>query len=332
MHNDKWIVVTTIQAPTPAIGLISDLCDKGWSAVVIGDTKTPDDWASPNIVYLSIDEQFEVFGDFAKALPVRHYSRKNLGYLYAIQHGAKYILETDDDNLPGNAFGASLKLEVCGNSVAHRGWTNVYKYFTDALIWPRGLSLDSIHSVPSLGPVATFECPIQQYLADDDPDVDAIYRLLYKNNIQFQPREPVILQPGVWCPFNSQNTAFFRQAFPLLYLPCFVSFRMTDIWRSFVAQAVLWAHGMRVSFHSATVRQVRNDHNLMKDFGDEVVGYVNNDRIANMLNKECAKGPEKTLAATARRFWHSMIELGVVPENERPVLDAWFSCFEGGKG
>jgi hypothetical protein len=33
-------------------------------------------------------------------------------------------------------------------------------------------------------------------------------------------------------------TLFARKAFPLLYLPCDVSFRMTDIWPSFVVLVV----------------------------------------------------------------------------------------------
>ena len=78
MENERCIVVTTIQAPTHAIELISSLCERGWSAVVIGDTKTPNDWMSPNTTYLSVDDQVEMFGEVASMIPVRHYSRKNL--------------------------------------------------------------------------------------------------------------------------------------------------------------------------------------------------------------------------------------------------------------
>jgi STELLO glycosyltransferase-like protein len=328
MENERWIVVTTIQAPTRAIELISSLCERGWSAVVIGDTKTPSDWNSPNITYLSVDEQIKMFGEFASIIPVRHYSRKNLGYLYAIRHGAKLILETDDDNLPGPDFGHSLQQQVYGEAVSHVGWVNVYRYFSEALIWPRGLPLEAIHSVVPLGAAASFDCPVQQYLADDDPDVDAIYRMLYKAPLQFEKREPVVLQPGAWCPFNSQNTAFFEDAFSLLYLPCHVSFRMTDIWRSFVAQAALWAHGYTLSFHKATVKQVRNDHSLLRDFIDEIPGYTGNDGIVKLLNEEYAKGPESTIHATAHRMWKSLALANVIPGEELPIVDAWFNAFQ----
>ena len=36
----------------------------------------------------------------ANLLPKNHYTRKNLGYLYAIKNGADAIIDTDDDNFP----------------------------------------------------------------------------------------------------------------------------------------------------------------------------------------------------------------------------------------
>ncbi|HXM41540.1 MAG TPA: STELLO glycosyltransferase family protein [Bryobacteraceae bacterium] len=326
MKSEKWIVVTTIQAPTESIAALSRLAGQGWSVVVVGDTKTPADWEAENITYLSIREQHRIFGPISQLIPVRHYSRKNLGYLFAIQNGATLILETDDDNVAGADFGVGLSAVVTGETVSHQGWVNVYKYFSDALIWPRGLPLTEIASVPPLGAVESDECPIQSYLADDDPDVDAIYRLLYKARTSFAERPPVILNRGAWSPFNSQNTAFFEPAFALLYLPCFVSIRMTDIWRSFVAQAALWKHGYRLSFHRATMRQFRNDHDLMRDFADEIPGYLENDRIAAALRRASGESAAGDLPATARRFWQSLIDLEVVPKKELEVVDLWLDC------
>jgi len=328
MKSNRWIVITTVQLPTVAIEAISSLCTKGWSAVVVGDTKTPKGWTAPNITYLSVEDQYSLFGNIAKLIPVRHYSRKNLGYLYAIRNGAELVLETDDDNIPGEQFGYGLRQTLLAQPIEGKGWVNVYRYFTDALIWPRGLSLTAVYSAPPLGNAAEFDCPVQQFLADGDPDVDAIYRLLYKDAIDFNHRAPVVPQAGAWCPFNSQNTAFFKEAFPLLYLPCHVSFRMTDIWRSFVAQAALWAHNKRVSFHAATVRQLRNEHDLMRDFRDEVPGYGGNDEIVDILTAEIAAGPEDALDRTAYRMWRSLVTAKFVPPEELEVLEAWFDAVE----
>jgi hypothetical protein len=325
MNPEQWIVITSIQAPTPPIADVSRLCANGWSGVVVGDTKTPADWAAPNIDFIGVDEQRKQFGEFADRLPLRHYARKNLGYLYAVQRGARVILETDDDNFPGERFGVDLRREVVGDVIRHSGWVNVYRYFTDELIWPRGLPLTEIHSAPAPERgAARVNSPIQQFLADDDPDVDAIYRLLYREKLRFAQRPPVILGRGAWCPFNSQATVFFEEAFPLLYLPGFVSIRMTDIWRSFVAQAALWAHGHCLSFQSATVHQVRNDHDLMRDFADEIPGYTGNEKIRNMLEDELSLSSQPTIAETGRQLWRRLIAEGVVPETERPAMEGWF--------
>lgn len=136
----------------------------------------------------------------------------------------------------------------------------------------------------------------------------------------------MILNPGAWSPFNSQNTAFFEPAFALLYLPCFVNMRMTDIWRSFVAQAALWKHGYRLSFHGATMRQLRNDHDLMRDFADEIPGYLENERIAAALLRASAESTGGDLPDTARRLWQSLIDLDVVPKKELEVVELWLDC------
>ncbi|MEP6955655.1 MAG: STELLO glycosyltransferase family protein, partial [Chthoniobacterales bacterium] len=67
-------------------------------------------------------------------------------------------------------------------------------------------------------------------------------------------------------------------------LPAHCSFRMTDIWRSFVAQRIAWENGWSVLFHEATVRQDRNAHDLMRDFQDEVSGYLHNRAIVEALS------------------------------------------------
>jgi hypothetical protein len=316
----KWIVITTINSPTKAIDNISKLTESGWRCVVVGDRKTPANWASPGIDYLSYDQQLTTYGALAKSIPANHYCRKNLGYLYAMQHGAEVILETDDDNIPGPDFGSEISMEVTGQILGGTRWANVYKHFADRLIWPRGNPLNTIHDAGQLeSAYTTVSAPVQQYLADGDPDVDAIYRLLFKDPLTFIKRAPVILDAGTWCSFNSQNTIFYKEAFPLLYLPCHVSFRMTDIWRSFVAQAALWKQDKKISFHSATVIQERNEHNLMKDFRDEVDGYLNNDDIASILEKiEASSLDEFVLSA-----WKSLIQAGIATDDEYELAYQW---------
>jgi len=321
---NKWIVVTTINRPTLAIETIAKLAANGWRTVVVGDKKTPD-WHMDGMDFLSVDTQRAEFGPLADLIPYNHYCRKNLGYLWAIRNGAECILETDDDNIPYESFGQDISETRALQFAGGARWINIYKHFTAHHIWPRGLPLDEIASVGSLeNGVTRSRFPVQQYLADLDPDVDAVYRLILNKEVTFEQRAGIGIRPDCWVPLNSQNTLFFPSAFPLLYLPCHVSFRMTDIWRSFVLQRLLWLYGEQVAFMPATVRQVRNEHNLMRDFDDEVVGYLNNKKIADRLD-EVARSIDTGIGRirSARALWAGLRELGSVPEIELKIFDAW---------
>ena len=321
---NKWIIITTINKPTIALKKISELvASVGWRCVVVGDKKTPPDWSVPGIDYLSYDRQLEMYGKLAELLPANHYCRKNLGYLYAMHHKADVILETDDDNIPDESFGKDINLVVDADVIGGCEWVNIYKHFSKSLIWPRGNPLDTIHDAGELIGRHSGHAPIQQYLADGDPDVDAIYRLLYKSPLNFEERAPLFLNEGAWCSFNSQNTLFFKEAFPLLYLPCHVSFRMTDIWRSFVAQLGLWSARKKLLFRSATVVQERNEHNLMRDFSDEVDGYLNNNKIAKSLFKLLDRHRGDELHDVARAAWMNLREIGIIKNIELDIYDAW---------
>ena len=321
------VVVTTINPPTQAVEEIQARAHAlGVRFVVIGDSKSPPDFTLPGADYLDLAAQRATGFRFAGLCPTRHYARKNIGYLVAARAGAEVIIETDDDNIPRDGFWAPRARRRRGSVVEQAGWCNVYRYFTEAQIWPRGLPLNEIRTpMTPLAQLAVREadCPVQQGLADENPDVDAIYRLVLPLPVSFEHDFVVVLDPGAWCPFNSQNTTFWRDAFPLLYLPFHCSFRMTDIWRSFVAQRLMWACGWRLAFHGSTVWQDRNEHDLMRDFADEVPGYLHNDRIRKTLeDTDFGSGPG-ALLDNLRKAYDALIALQVVGGEERALVAAW---------
>jgi len=331
-RDQRMVIITTINPPSDAVKKIAAL--PGWTLVVVGDRKTPDHWSWPGAKFLSIGEQLQLDSDYAKACPENHYARKNVGYLYAIAKGCEVIAETDDDNIPYDTFLGRVDRRVRGGASQRKGWDNVYTYFTSERIWPRGFPLDLINTSLDAEPLleqGEFDCPVQQYLADGDPDVDAIYRLTTVREVDFDQRDPVVLRAGTFCPFNSQNTIWWPEAYPLLYLPALVSFRMTDIWRSFVAQACLYAAGQQLSFHSATVRQVRNEHSLLRDFRDEIPGYLNNTKIMDVLTELPLSSNPADAGANLRRCYERLVALGVVPEDELRLIDLWLADLASGR-
>ena len=321
------VVLTSIASPNDVMRKIAQDCARlDMPFFVIGDTKSPADFVLEGCRFLSYDAQRELAFETARICPTRHYARKNIGYLLAIEAGADFIVETDDDNMPSADFYRPLPPEMSVATLEGCGWVNVYRYYTDALIWPRGLPLDAVQqALPPLGEERRVAVPIQQGLADENPDVDAIYRLTLPLPFSFERTLRVALGAGAWCPYNSQNTITYAQAFPLLYLPAYCSFRMTDIWRSFVAQRIAWANGWSILFREATVVQDRNDHSLIKDFEDEISGYLGNRRIGRTLDALDIPAGEENIPAAMRLCYAALAEGGFVGPEELPLLDAWLT-------
>lgn len=322
------VVITTINPPTRAVREIArDARRLDAEFVLIGDSKSPADFHQEGATYLDLEAQRASGFSYGAIAPDRHYARKNVGYLAAIRNGATVLIETDDDNIPRDDFWAPRSATVEARVAEAAEWTNVYAWWSDALIWPRGLPLDAIRTAPpalnSL-PRERVYCPIQQGLADENPDVDAIYRLVLPLPVDFRRSEPVALR-GAWCPFNSQNTTFWPDAFPLLYLPYHCSFRMTDIWRSFVAQRIAYLNGWGVLFHDASVFQERNEHSLIRDFEEEIPGYLHNRRIRIALDELELPSGSDAVPSALRACYARLIEIGVVGAGEAELLDAWLA-------
>lgn len=329
--KDTFLIITSIANQEHPIlkEFAKETTKRNIPFIVIGDTKSPKEFNMVGCDFYSIERQQALKFQLAKTLPFKHYARKNLGYLVAISKGAETIIETDDDNLPLEGFWDNRIKQVNAHLLISRGWVNVYKYFTDVHIWPRGFALEDIQdNLPILEKKVFIDCPIQQGLADENPDVDAIYRLILPLPITFNKANSVALGNNSVCPFNSQNTTWFKEAFPLLYLPSYCSFRMTDIWRSFVAQRIAWTCGWPILFHQSTVWQERNDHNLMNDFQDEITGYNNNTLIIKSLKELDLKEGIENIPANMMLCYRKLIELGFVGKEELDLLKSWTKDLE----
>jgi hypothetical protein len=325
--NKTSIIVTTINTPNKAIKALSNgAIKKNWDFIIIGDQKSPKDYNLAGVKYFSLKDQYLTKFKFAKLCPLNHYSRKNIGYLIAAKEGNEIIVETDDDNIPRKEFWNHRNLNLTINKFENTGWIKIYKYFSNDLIWPRGLPLTEVNNNIDLKISTLVEdtlCPIQQGLADKNPDVDAIYRLILPLPINFNKINPIALGVNSWCPFNSQNTTWWKIAFPLLYLPSYCSFRMTDIWRSFVAQRIAWEYNWSIMFHNATVYQDRNVHNLMRDFNDEISGYIYNDKIKNLLLNLQLDSNIKNINDNIIKCYKLLIKNNFLNKNELILLESW---------
>jgi hypothetical protein len=329
MTKQFYGIVTTVQRPTPAICELAERLENiDGTLVVVGDKKGPENFDIAGTDFLSLKEQLASSFKLARNLPVDHYARKNIGYLHAISQGARCIYETDDDNTPlvgWNPRSKKLNVKVVEDK---RQWANVYSLFSDKRIWPRGFPLDCITDSFTM-PIKvsekpeTVSAPIQQGLADNSPDVDAVWRLVLDQSFEFDPGPSVMLPEGVWCPFNSQSTWWWPEAYSLMYLPSYCTFRMTDIWRSFIAQRCLWELDFGIVFHAPEVIQDRNAHNLMKDFEDEIPGYTGNKKIVNVLEGLILGKGREDVENNLLKCYEVLVKEEVFPENELVLVETW---------
>jgi hypothetical protein len=318
---NKYMVITSINPPTEAVVKFSKI--KSITTIVIGDVKSPSKWNNRESTFYSLESQNSSGFDIVKNLPLNHYSRKNIGYLIAIKAGADFIIDSDDDNIPYRNY---FFPEMTGNfdtTPKNLGYINIYNFFSDEMIWPRGFPLNLISE--SSGKkidllIKDSKVGVWQALADEDPDVDAIYRLIFNKNVTFKDRNPVVLDVGTLSPFNSQNTQFTKEVFSLLYLPSYVSFRFCDILRSLVAQPILWTKGYKVGFLKATVIQKRNEHDLFKDFLSEIPMYTNNN-IVDIVNKVI--NPNTSIQGNLLLAYKALYSANIVPIEEITLLEKW---------
>lgn len=318
----RAIVITSVFPPTEAVLAFSRMA--GVELIVVGDKKTPSDWHCANVDYISVAQQEKLAFKLGKVLPYNHYCRKMVGYLRAMQTGCSYIIDTDDDNIPKDnwrfpEFDGDFECVDGG-----KGFVNIYQLYTKQKIWPRGLPLDLISTDFELDKyLSTKKCRVGvwQGLADEDPDVDAIYRLTDNTPCYFDDREPVVLGEGTICPFNTQNTIVRKELFPLLYLPTYVTFRFTDILRGIVAQPIMWLYGYRLGYTNGTVVQKRNPHDYLKDFMSEIPMYQQISDAFEIVS--CAISESQTLESNLYNAYASLRTSAIVSDDEMGTLEAW---------
>ena len=320
----KYIVITSIFKPTEAVILFSKMTD--YELIVVGDKKSPDDWYCNNVDYISVVQQEEFNFELTKVLPFNHYCRKMLGYLKAIKNGADYIVDTDDDNIPKDNWDFpkfDLKADFLSEN---KGFVNIYQLYTKQKIWPRGLPLKFINKDFGLDSELSEEetkVGIWQGLADEDPDVDAIYRLTNDTPCYFDERKPIVLGKGTISPFNTQNTIIRKELFPLMYLPTYVTFRFTDILRGLVAQPIMWLYGYHLGFVNATVVQKRNPHDYMKDFLSEIPMYQHCEKVIELVTSSISKSD--SVETNLYNAYKSLLEENIVCDKEMITLKAWLN-------
>ena len=222
--------------------------------VIVSDTKIPAPYetgwregeGNDEVVVLTTKIQEAMDSPFVRTIPWSHFGRKNIGYLYAIMHGACVIWDFDDDNMlkfwiPGAAPAKAPSLDAVVGMIASNeatvvdvlqpqghNWPTYNPYpvlgAPNLPSWPRGLPLADIkkeqcsNTTVMNTKLQVKSIAVLQSLAEVQPDVDAIYRLTMSMPRPFafkrtDETRPLMIPSGVLTPYNAQATLHFESAY-----------------------------------------------------------------------------------------------------------------------
>lgn len=315
----KYIIVTSINDITDAVIQFSK--QEGWHVIVVGDTKSIP-YSYENVTYLTIEQQNELGYVSNKTTPYNHYSRKNIGYLYAINNHATIIYDTDDDTFPYESWGS--RDFICNKRVGGSKFINPFKFFTEQKSWPRGLDLSYINRDDEyIEKDIKTNIGVWQGIIDGDSDFDAIYRLTVNKHLTFNHNDSISINDRCYAPFNTQSTLWNPLFYSLLYIPITVDFRFTDILRGYIAQRIMWEYGCNIGFHSPNTYQVRNAHDYFKDFLGEISMYSQIPDVIKILDSIKLNGT--SIDSDLIEVYKSLHSINVVKNNEIHNLQNWIT-------
>ena len=97
------------------------------------------------------------------------------------------------------------------------------------------------------------------------------------------------LNPGVWSPFNYQNTSLIRDLIPCYYRPI-STLRNADIWTAYIFNKLTESKGHIITFGKPLVKQIRNPHNLWDDLDVELINNRATDNFIELLRRVKIQG------------------------------------------
>ena len=298
------ILTTTIRIPALLHDYALNARDHGHDDVefiVVGDRKTPFEAAAVcakaesasgcRFSYFDVARQQDYLARFPglnRLVPWNSIQRRNVGLIYALESGYDNVISIDDDNflVPGSDFIGEhitgLGIPASQKNVStDTGWFNCVAMMQTnfGTVYPRGFALSKRWREENWKFSDEIRRPVVNAgLWTGDPDIDALTRIYFP----VEARQPLshdylTLAKNCWCPINTQNTAFHREAAAISFvvvmgyeLNGLKVARYDDIWMSWFLRAIMDHFGDAARFGKPVVHQNRNEHNLFRDLREEL--------------------------------------------------------------
>lgn len=335
----RAVITTTINVPYNLTEWRRHMDDDD-VVVVAGDRKTPDLKVREFMAtlpgrnfYLSPNAQELAYPKVSETMGWNCIQRRNLAVLKAMELGPKTITTIDDDNYPLGDDWFS-RLDEYMRPTAQRvtscesGWFDPGSLCVPSVVH-RGYPLEQRHA-PYVSPLvyASSEPRRIGVLASlwvGDPDIDAVERIV-TNPWVTDVIANAVLDVGTWAPFNSQATTVVGELAPLLFMWPGVG-RYDDIWASYLARVIMDARDWHVRYGAPTVKQTRNEHDLIKDLENEMFGMRHNQEVIDILRiplgpeiVDSSAGVNHLMREVMRRF----VTVDFMPRQTLEAYDAWY--------
>jgi hypothetical protein len=258
--------------------------------------------------YLSIDLQ-DQWGKhhpkFYRSIPYDNESRRNIGYLFALENECERIISIDDDNFPleGDFIGGHLntgsdwKGSLISDSSGYFNICELLDISPPRPIYPRGYPFD-LRDRRNESSQSILESDTKigatQGLWIGDPDIDATTWINGRvEAISYNGPANFVLNEDTWCPINTQNTSVVRELVPAFFcipmgvpLPGGKIERYGDIWGGYFFQSIIRGTEYRISFGHPIVEHRRNQHRYLDDLRHEFWGLMLTDWLLQHLRED----------------------------------------------
>lgn len=268
----KCIIIITNNAPTDEI--LKHINNVNYNTIIVADINTPyNEYVDLNCIFLSLEFQNTYFKKLSEAIPFNNYSRKIIGYLYAIINNYEIIYETDDniehiDNFDNILVNNSSK--ILESSCKYINMTN---YFYNNKLWERGFpikyladdnyNLKDTNKTPSIISGLVKDNELLNIVTCDNYTVKNSNVFINNNNIAV---------------FNSKNTFWLnKDLYCSLILPSSLSKDISDIFRSLIVNVILQKTNNNLLINTDTANIISN---ISKDLNIE---YAKNINIINSI-------------------------------------------------
>jgi hypothetical protein len=314
------IVFTTIYHPTVLNDLHENIEKYGHldntKVWIVGDKKTPKSCSELSIeiakkgletIFLDISSQDEWgmrYSDFYSRIPYNNETRRNIGYLRALEDGCEIMISMDDDNFPTNhdfvgghsQTGGKWEKGLISEKSGFHNLCEYLKLDPDRSVYPRGFPfrLRGINNDPTLITKNNSIIGVTAGLWLEDPDIDATTWLNGKvTGVDYMGKQTQVLDQSTWSPVNTQNTSVVRDLIPAFLcipmgwdVPGGKIQRYGDIWGGYILQAVMKGSNYHVAFGHPIVDHKRNPHDYVDDLRFEYWGMILTDWLVDQFRSK----------------------------------------------